>query len=48
MTLMVKLVAGDWTPGGTQTLFSRWLPGANKVILFRLNGQGTLDLQLEH
>jgi len=42
LTLMVRLAAGSWTPGSTQTLFSRWLPGANKVVLFRLNGQGRL------
>jgi len=42
LTLMVKLAAGDWTPGGVQTLFSRWLPGTNKVILLRLNGAGQL------
>lgn len=42
MTLMVKLAAGDWTPGGNQTIFSRWLPSTNKVILLRLNGAGRL------
>ena len=42
LTLMVKLAAGDWTPGSTQTLVSRWLPATNKVFLLRLNGAGRL------
>ena len=53
LTLLVKVAMGDWTPGSTQTIFSRWLPVSNaedppaawiggKVILLRLNGAGRL------
>jgi hypothetical protein len=41
-TILVKLEAGDWTPGSIQTIFSRWLPGTNKVMLLRINGAGRL------
>ena len=53
LTLLVKVAFADWTPGSTQTIFSRWLPVSNpedpsaawlggKVILLRLNGAGRL------
>ena len=53
LTLLVKVAFADWTPGSTQTIFSRWLPVSNpedppatwlggKVIMLRLNGAGRL------
>ena len=42
ITILVKLAAGDWTPGGIQTLAARWLPGTNHCWLLRLNGAGHL------
>ena len=42
ITILIKITAGDWTPGGIQTLASRWLPGTNYCWLFRLNGAGHL------